>query len=264
MSINYTYRGTVHMKKLSLSIVTSCLIAPSAFALTFSQHQEACKNPKNFHNQISPTKIEITCTDHQKTWRHVGVGNHPLETNRAISIETKSDKYSSSVEVGTVPTVLYNLSCPKFEEIEENVNMTFTETCDTLLTYKEGAVKYCSDKIDEARTSNPEGIQTQSTGKVFSLCPGDALPNQDQSQQQDQCSKQDQSSKQDQCPSKQDQDVTQDQSSKPGQYQYQDSSPTQTQSSSQYQSRGYSSYIRSTSRPTTYYYYSDESQKKYY
>jgi hypothetical protein len=162
----------------SLSVVASCLIAPSAFALTFGQHQEACKNPKNFHNQIAPSKIEITCTDRQKNWRPSGSNKHSLNTSREITIETKSEKYDSTSESGTVPTNSFDLACPEFEEVQENVNVTFVETCDTLLQHQDGPVKYCIDKIDDLKRVNPEGFQAQKTGRTFSLCPPAELPKQ--------------------------------------------------------------------------------------
>lgn len=180
------------MKKLSLLVMTTCLVSSSAFALSFSDSQEACKHPKNFHNQIAPSKIEVTCTDKQKTWKSSGAGSHSLETGRSVAIETKSDKYASTLEAGVVPTDAMGVSCPKFEEVEETVTMTFVENCDSLLTYKEGPVKYCTDKIDGARNANPDGIQAKKTGRVLSMCPSDAaqvqnpqqgqVPNQSQNQ----------------------------------------------------------------------------------
>jgi len=161
------------MKKISLLVMTSCLVSSSAFALSFTQHQEACSNPKNFHNQIAPSKIEITCVDKQKTWKPAGVGSHSFATGRSVSIETKSDKYSSTVETGAVPSNSVDVSCPKFEEVEETVAMTFVENCDSLLTHKDGPVKYCSDKVNEARAANPEGIKAEKTGMVLSMCPSD-------------------------------------------------------------------------------------------
>jgi len=69
------------MKLFSCSLVALCLASPFALAndagqraqlngasLSFADLRDACLNPSKYHNQRSPSDIQISCKDSQLKW----------------------------------------------------------------------------------------------------------------------------------------------------------------------------------------------------
>jgi hypothetical protein len=171
------------MKTFSCSFLMLCLMSPFALAngpaqqvegtyqtLSFSELREACQNPAKFHNQRSPSDIQISCKDSQLKW--VADTEMPLKMSnqRQITTSIYSDKYSSSVVTGSVAMAEQVVACPRFREVREAVEVSQATTCDEISAYKGSAIEYCVSTIDALRAVNPAALVVTATGRTVSYC----------------------------------------------------------------------------------------------
>jgi len=167
------------MKKL-LSI-TSTLCCVAAFAastvnaqqqLSFDELKAACQNPANYHNQVAPTNIQVSCLDVQTRWIPGNVGSTAADTSRQVTISVTSDKYSVAAMTETQASPPQIMSCASFKQIIEQVESVRAVTCDELIAYQGTAADFCAGAANDLRTANPTAIKTQETGQVLDLCGG--------------------------------------------------------------------------------------------
>lgn len=143
--------------------------------LSYDQVKEACRNPGNFHNQIKPANMEITCSDVQTRWIPVQEGEYTLPRMRKVTMTMTSDKYDVPGAAKDVATPSQGGACPRFKEVIEKVQATRSTTCEEILAFNGNEIQYCTGVIDEIRGSNPGSISIVDSGRVVSVC-SPALP----------------------------------------------------------------------------------------
>jgi hypothetical protein len=179
------------MKNVAKLIVMTGLFASSAamagnahqFVGSFDDIRGACQNPKQFHNQIAPTNLQVTCKDVQTRWTIDESTLHALDTSRQVTVQVNSDKYTSASETAMVASEAQAVGCPAYKEVIQTVETVRAVTCDELLAFQGTATDFCLDAVSALVDQNPEAINVQATGKVFNMCPSVEAPTQKQAQQ---------------------------------------------------------------------------------
>lgn len=160
------------MKKIALVAIAllGLKTANAAQTLDFDQLRDACQNPAKYHSQVQPTGIKVDCSDRQLTWVQAGDDSMTLPALRVVGHAVSSDKYTVPVTKAQINLPAINASCPVFKQIEENIAISQTLTCEQLLAFKGGATDLCANMIDQARGDNPAAIIKKETGKEVHVC----------------------------------------------------------------------------------------------
>jgi hypothetical protein len=155
--------------------------------IRFEDLKEACLNPARFHNQISPTNIQITCGELRHKWIAEQDGSIPLDTRRIVMTTVVSNKYTASPVASELNSEPQGVPCTQFKQILESVETVLSTTCEQILEFKGTADEYCSMSVDTLRMANPDAVKVQETGKKVNFCSyGKHGKGQDQDQDQDQ------------------------------------------------------------------------------
>jgi hypothetical protein len=164
------------MKKVSsLLVAATCLSATAAFADhqfigSFEDMVAACKNPSQFHNQIKPAKIQISCKDVQYKWAQDTGTMQPLDTSRTMTIQLNSDKYTSNAELAALPIDPQMVGCPAFKQVIDTVETVRDVTCDDLENFQGTAAQFCEQTIGMLVQQNSQAINRTETGRTFNMC----------------------------------------------------------------------------------------------
>jgi hypothetical protein len=153
-----------------LGALVLCASAHATQRLSYDQVKEACRNPGNFHNQIQPANMEITCSDVQTRWIPVSQGEYTLPRMRKVTMTMTSDKYDVPGSARDVATPQQGGECPRFKEVIEKIQTTRSTTCDEILGFNGTEIQYCTGVLDELRNSNPGAITIIDSGRNVNLC----------------------------------------------------------------------------------------------
>lgn len=155
---------------IAMSVVASGSANAGTQTLTFADFKSACTNPSQFHNQVAPTNIQITCRDVHTRWVSDQQAAIALPATRDVTTSLASDKYI--VNAATVPMVQEpaSLSCTTFKEILETVETSRSLTCDEVLAFKGSPTELCISTIATLISGNKEAVNIVDTGKKLNPC----------------------------------------------------------------------------------------------
>jgi len=156
---------------LTLSFTGTAFANDAHFASAkFEEMKAACQSPVKFHNQIAPTNIQVSCRDLVYRWVPDVQGSYSLATTRQVTASLISDKFTVTpltVAVQAAPEVA---QCGQFKQVAETVESVQAMSCADIIAYTGTATDYCTAAIDSLRLANASVVNSQDTGKTFSLC----------------------------------------------------------------------------------------------
>lgn len=145
-------------------------VRPAQF-VSFADIKSACQNPVQFHNQVAPSNLQISCRDVQTRWVADAEGMIPTQSSRTATVSVISDKYTVSPVVTVMPLAQQaTMACPRFKEVTESVETVRAVTCDDVVAMTGSETDFCNAAIDELKSANPESIVTADTGKTMDYC----------------------------------------------------------------------------------------------
>jgi hypothetical protein len=167
------------MKKNAAIVFTTLFLAVTAAsadtetrAMSFDDIRTACLNPAKFHNQVAPSNIKVSCRDIQAKWIPDTEGAVKMNTGRQVLVSVQSDKYTSGVEQGTLPTTAQVASCPKYKQVLETVETIRAVSCEDLVAFNGPAIEFCAGTVNSLKAANPAAATIQETGEFMDLCAG--------------------------------------------------------------------------------------------
>jgi hypothetical protein len=145
--------------------------------LTWEEFKEACRNPKQFQQQVPPWDIRIQCTEIRREWVPNPLPPGPTTTTstRKIISSIFSSKFHVTAEEKTESAPSKGGAaggCIRFKEVEKTYTIERKLTCDDILTIKGTLPEYCS--VILAKGSGTL-ISVRDTGRVIDTC-GDTPP----------------------------------------------------------------------------------------
>lgn len=159
------------MSKLFGTLLIALSISSIGFAkeLTFEQFQKSCDNPSEFGHQNPPSKIRLLCNDIYKGWQPMESGFVKLGESRMVSSELFSDKHHVNADSDSISVPERNATCPRFREMVERASIEVNLTCADVAG-KVGLIEICQARLDEAMAGNPDMVESEATGRTFSVC----------------------------------------------------------------------------------------------
>jgi hypothetical protein len=173
------------MRRVAFVVFATCISASSSFAGqqfvgSFEDIRAACKNPKQFHNQIAPTNIQVSCKDVRTRWVPDAGTAHSLETSHHVTLQVNSDKYTSNSECSNVASEAQTVGCPAYKQVIDTIETVRSVTCEEILAFPGTGVEFCLNAVESLLRDNPDAVTVQATGATFTMCPP-AAPAQEQS-----------------------------------------------------------------------------------
>lgn len=163
------------MKKLSLAIALT-VIGTVAHAthpvLSFEEFRDSCQNPGSHGAQRPPENVKIQCKNVRTGWQQIESGSTQLSESRTVTAELFSDKFEVCAQDFNIAQPEANVVCPRLREVIETVQIEKSLTCAQILATEDGLDKLCLDAINEAISANPDLVQSEPTGRTFSVCNG--------------------------------------------------------------------------------------------
>jgi len=106
---------------IALSVIASGYAngGEAVSTVSFGDFKSACTNPAQFHNQIAPSNIQITCRDVHTRWVLDQVVAVSLPDTRDITTSLMSDKYAVSAVTVPVNNEPASLGSPTYKQIVE-------------------------------------------------------------------------------------------------------------------------------------------------
>jgi len=145
-------------------------ITGSESSMTFEDLRAACLNPSQFHNQVAPSNIQISCNDVQFKWISDDVGALSMANGRYIKASLVSDKYTVDTVGATVDISPQVVACPNYRQVSETLETVRSISCDEIVAFVGSATDFCVGAINSMKAINPESIVVLDTGETLSLC----------------------------------------------------------------------------------------------
>jgi len=170
------------MKNILMTTILALSMASAANAgrntdqgtegLTWEDFRNACMHPDQYHAQRPAQNIRVSCFDEIYEWEPAQSDSMILTQRRNVAASVQSDKFHVSKE--TAPLGMPNVSvpCPKYAEVQVNLNHEFQITCDEAIRFKGGLLDLCSIRLDDVRQQGQgKGVeQRQQTGRFKGQC----------------------------------------------------------------------------------------------
>ncbi len=163
------------MKFLSAIVLMFASIATvNAKNLTYDEFKESCQDPALYGHQVPPTQIRLVCKNVFTGWQAIESGSVALDESRLIAGELFSDKHNVSRNSWELATPERNVSCPRYREVVSTAEIEVALTCSQIVDDERGVDDLCEDYLDEAISENPDIVDTEATGNIYSVC-GDVI-----------------------------------------------------------------------------------------
>lgn len=130
-----------------------------------------CKDPGAFHNQNPPSDIKITCLDERIEWVPTDDDDAEFKNHRTVCSRAVTNKPNLKAPKVCEPCGWpgTGYTCGGFKEVEKEVEMEFSVTCDEILEM-ETIGKFCQLKMLNEVTANETILAVKATGRTKKVC----------------------------------------------------------------------------------------------
>lgn len=133
--------------------------------------KSGCLNPSRWHNQIPPSEIKITCMDERIEWVRTTDGSGTFYNSRKMCTSAMINKPNIKAPKICEPCGWPDspFKCEGFKETCSTVAMTYSVTCDQIISMKD-ILMFCLNAIDKEVAIDQEILDVKDTGRTKKIC----------------------------------------------------------------------------------------------
>jgi hypothetical protein len=133
--------------------------------------KDGCAKPSTYGNQIPPSEIKIHCVDQRRVWVATNNEDAQFRNSRVVCASAHTNKPNLGVQRHCVdcahmPTAY---QCGGFKEVQENVEMEFSVTCDQIMEMKT-IDDFCIETVGKQVAENEKILEVKDTGRSKRVC----------------------------------------------------------------------------------------------